>query len=476
MLKAASGVRFEEWFSDTDASLWLGERDPRLRSTIVSVWVLDRMPDDQEFEDKLAEAVEEIPRLRQKVVEDSLGIAPPRWQDDPDFDSRFHLRRLHLGGHGSLPELFALAEPIAMQAFYKDRPLWELYRVAGLEGGRAGIILKLHHAISDGVGLLKMTESMIEKERNPRSRQRRTPAEPKALRERTHSSRLLREALAKRISSERVGARRALHSAATLLGNLFSDPARTLRGARSMLESLARLLAPLREPLSPLMRERSPGRALRGFTLPLADLQAAARAAGGSVNDVFVTAVTGGLRRYHEHFGYAVDALQMMMPINMRGDDEKGKRAGNNFVPARFVVPVGTRDPQQRLATIQERVRAQRAEPALSHMDDVMNVLNRLPRPLMDQFMESMVTAIDFVTSNVPGPRRHSYSSGAKIEQMFPFGPPAGAAMNITLFSYAGNCHVGINSDRAAVREPDLLLECIQKGFVEALAIASDGS
>jgi diacylglycerol O-acyltransferase len=100
-----------------------------------------------------------------------------------------------------------------------------------------------------------------------------------------------------------------------------------------------------------------------------------------------------------------------------------------------------------------------------------MNVMNRLPRPLMDRFMEGMVTAMDFVTSNVPGPRRPTYTSGAKIEQMFPFGPPAGAAVNVTLFSYAGNCHIGINADRAAVSDPELLVECIRKGFTEMLAL-----
>ena len=112
----------------------------------------------------LAESVEAVPRLGQRVVRDPYEIAPPRWENDPHFDPRFHIRKLHLGGLASLRELLDLAEPIAMQAFDKDRPFWEFYLVDGLEGGRAGVIMKLHHAVSDGVGLVKMTGSMMEKE------------------------------------------------------------------------------------------------------------------------------------------------------------------------------------------------------------------------------------------------------------------------------------------------------------------------
>ena len=468
-------VHFDDWFSDTDTGLWVGERDPRLRSTVLSVWLLDRMPDEGDFEAMLVDAVVEIPRLRQKVVQDPYGIANPRWEIDPHFDPSFHLRKLHLGGEGSLRELFDLAEPIAMQAFDKDRPLWEFYLVDGLEGGRAGAIMKLHHAVSDGVGMVKMTGSMVEKERGAaaRGRQAKRLADlPKPARK--TAVEVVREALEQRLRADTEKTRRVLGGAATMLGDLVSKPAETAERARDMVSSIGKLLAPIDEPMSPVMRERGMALSLDAFTVPLEEIRQAAKMLGGTVNDVFVTAVSGGLRRYHEHFGKPVDELQMMMPINMRDDGDKGARAGNQFVPSRFLVPVGIEDPQERLLEIQRRVREQRDEPALPFMDDVMGVMNQLPGALMDRMMEGMVTAIDFVTSNVPGPRRPTYTSGAKIEHMFPFGPPAGAAVNITLFSYAGTCHVGVNADRAAVADPELLTECLQKGFAEALAVLDE--
>jgi WS/DGAT/MGAT family acyltransferase len=472
----ADRIRFEDFMSDSDASLWLGERDPRMRSTILSIWILDRMPDEDDFEEMLVESVEAIPRLRQRVVQDSYEIAPPRWELDPDFDPRFHLRRLHLGGEGTLRDLLDLAEPIAMQAFDKDRPLWELYLVEGLERGRAGVIMKLHHAVSDGVGLVQMTDSMVETERGARGATRRVRRHledlprPDPIRERQR----VRDAIEHRIDTGRSRAQRFFAGVGELLADFARAPTRTLGRAWEMLGSIGHLLEPAQEPMSPLMRKRSTSRSLSAFCVPFADLKRASRAAGASINDVFVAAVAGGLRAYHAHFDTPVDELRMMMPINLRGDDEKGSRAGNQFAPARLLVPVGIEEPRARIEAIRNRVLDQRDEAALPYVEDILSVLNRLPTSVMDQLMEGILTAVDFVTSNVPGPRDTTYTSGAKIEHMYPFGPPAGAAMNITLFSYGGHCHIGVNSDRAAVEDPELLLECLKKGFDEVVAIADE--
>jgi len=459
-------VEFDDFMSENDTALWVGERDPRLRSTIVSVWVLDRMPDEGDFEDMLAEAVEAIPRLRQRVVRDRYEIAPPRWEVDPNFDPNYHLRKLHLGGSGTLRDLLDVAEPIAMQAFDKDRPLWEFYLINGMESGRAGVIMKLHHAVSDGVGLVNMTSSMVEKKPGDAKERRRVRSLSDLPKPHSKTSNeLVTDAIEHRVEVGRNTARRIIGGAAGLLADLVRKPTETFERARNMVGSVQRLLEPIKEPKSTVMRERGMALSLNAFTVPLEDMKRTSRAMGGSINDVFVTAVAGGMRAYHEHLGKPVDELNMMMPINLRNADDKGKKAGNQFAPARLLVPIGIKDPQRCLEEIQARVHAQRDEAALAYVDDIMGVMNRLPDVMLDRMMEGMTTAVDFVTSNVPGPRRPTYTSGARIEQMFPFGPPAGAAVNITLFSYDGDCHIGINADRAAVHDPKLLTECIQKSF-----------
>jgi WS/DGAT/MGAT family acyltransferase len=219
------------------------------------------------------------------------------------------------------------------------------------------------------------------------------------------------------------------------------------------------------------MRERGMALRLSGFAVPVTDLKRAGEALGGTLNDAFVTAVAGGLRLYHEKRGAPVESLRMTMPINLREGD-KARRAGNQFAPARFEVPVGIADPRERLREIQERVRAQRGEKALPFLDDILGVVNALPRPASLALLGGMLKAIDFVTSNVPGPRFPVYLAGARIERMFPFGPPAGAAVNVTLYSYDGACQVGVNCDRAAVPDAELLTECLELGFAEVLHAA----
>jgi hypothetical protein len=131
--------------------MWRIERDPLLRSTILCVWTLDRAPDRVRLHATLEKTERLVPRLRQRVVSDPLGVSPPRWEPDPYFDVNYHVRTVRVPGAGTMRDFLDMAAPVAMQAFDKDRPLWELYCVEGLEGGRAGVLLKLHHAMSDGV-------------------------------------------------------------------------------------------------------------------------------------------------------------------------------------------------------------------------------------------------------------------------------------------------------------------------------------
>jgi WS/DGAT/MGAT family acyltransferase len=467
-------MEFEEWMSDADAALWHAERDPRLRSTIALVAELDCAPDPARFDDAIAYTLAKIPRLRQRVVQDALGLAPPRWEDDARFDLRFHVRRATLGGHGTLRALLDMAEPIAMQAFDKDRPLWELYLVDGLTGGRAGLILKLHHAVSDGMGLVRMTSALVERtrERDPRKAEAAQESGEFEPGERSEAERL-RDAARRRGEQQRTSAQRLGRALVSGAASFLRDPRSAIEDARETVESIARTLRPVDEPLSPILRERGMALRLSAFTVPLTDLKRAGEALGGTLNDAFVTAVCGGLRLYHEKHGAPVSALRMTMPINTR-EGEKENRAGNQFAPMRMIVPVGIEDPRERLREIQALVREQRAEKALPLVDDILGVINALPRAASLALLGAMLKAIDFVTSNVPGPRFPVYLAGAKIERMFPFGPPAGAALNVTLYSYDGVCQIGVNCDRAAVPDADVLSECLERGFDEVLAAARD--
>jgi WS/DGAT/MGAT family acyltransferase len=462
-------VEFDDWMSENDAVMWHIEREPLLRSTITTVWVLDREPDESRFDEMMTRATAAIPRLRQRVVADSRGIAPPRWETDPLFEPDYHVRRARVGGEGTLRDLLDAAEPIAMQAFDKDRPLWELHLLDGMQDGKVGVVMKLHHAISDGMGLVRMTAALIETEREPED----LPPMPDLpeVGERTTEAAHRRSAIRHQTEA---GFRRGV-AGATAVGKgawgLVRDPVGTGRGAVDTASSIARSLRPVSEPMSPIMGARSMAVGFHELAIPVDDLKAAATAAGGTLNDAYIAAMLGGLARYHRHHGAPVDELRMTMPINIRTRDDKGV-AGNVFAPARFTVPLSIDDPAERVAALHDLIQHERAEPAYPRTGQIATGVYALGPSVFTRLMSSMLKAIDLVTSNVPGPRFPVYTAGALVERSIPFGPLSGAGCNLTLYSYAGSADIGINVDRAAVPDGDVFTGFLAEGLAEVVDLA----
>ena len=231
-------------------------------------------------------------------------------------------------------------------------------------------------------------------------------------------------------------------------------PIGSAAGLGDLAGSIGRMLRPVTTPLSPIMRDRSLSIRFDTLAVPVDRLKAAAARAHGRLNDAFVAGVAGGLRRYHEAHGAPVPALRMSMPINVR-ERATAAVAGNQFVPARFEVPVGIVSPVERMAAIRELVGQQRGEPALRLLDEVAALLCRLPLAVSTALFGSMLRGIDFVTSNVPGPRFDLYVAGARIEGVVGYGPLTGAATNVTLFSVLDRAHLGITTDPAAVPDAE---------------------
>ncbi len=466
-------VVYDDWMSDSDAIIWHIERDPVLRSTITTVWILDCAPDPARFDDMLERALAAIPRLRQRVVADSVGVSTPRWEEDPDFDPDRHIHELRLDDDD---DLFERAAALAAVDFDRDHPLWELYLIGGLDDDKAAVIMKIHHAVADGVGMLHMTEELIEYSRDPELPT--VGSTQHAPSERPHGLRPfggMGEALGHRVQSDVEMAGRLGRAA---FGQAFHIARHPLSGAREMVDtatSVGRLVEPASSPLSPLFAPRSRETGFTAMSVPLEALKAAGRTTDATVNDLFVAAVLGGMGRYHRHHDVPVSELRMNMPINVRSEENETD-AGNRFVPARFRVPIDIDDPAERVAALHELLANTRAEPALPLLDEISASINRMGIAAATRILGGMLKAVDLTTSNVPGPWFPVFSSGAKIERMYPFGPLAGSAVNITLLSYDGSLEVGINADRAAVGDLDVLTHCVTEGFAEVVALGWTGS
>jgi WS/DGAT/MGAT family acyltransferase len=307
---------------------------------------------------------------------------------------------------------------------------------------------------------MKLTMSFLDTKPNPPRDTSPLPLPPEP--DRMSPLALWREALEHE-------SRRQAGIASRLGGQLAAaarDPLGTARATVEGARSTAHMLRPVTTPLSPIMDKRSLSVHFDTLTASLPRMKAAAKTADGRLNDAFVAALLGGLDRYHRRHGAPVEALRMTMPINIRSA-EQAMEAGNQFVPARFPVPLDIADPKERMRRLTQLVASERTEPALGMVAPIAGVLNRLPVSLTTRLFGGMLKGIDFVSSNVPGAPIPIYVAGARLAANFAFGPLSGAAMNVTLLSYIDELHMGVNTDRAAVPDPDVLLECLQDGIDE---------
>jgi diacylglycerol O-acyltransferase len=457
--------RFGRRMSHADALMWNIEKDPILRSTIVAVGLLDRVPDWPRLRRRIDLATLLIPRMRQRVASPPVRISTPAWVRDAHFDLDFHLRRVALPAPATRRELLDYVGPIAASPFDRARPLWELTLVEGLEGERAALVLKVHHSVTDGVGGMELLTSLVDTERDAPD-PAAAPAPPP---DHADPWTLLREALtASAADAVRLAARApavAARTAAAALRNPFG----TVASTADLVRSVARAVAPAAAPLSPLMQSRGLCRRLDALDVPLDDMKRAAKATEGTINDVFVAAVVGGLHRYHARHGDRAPWLRMTMPINLRGVADR--RVGNNFAPARFPVPAFVENPAERVAAIRALVQEWRQEPALALTEQLAGVLNRLPTALTTALFGGMLKCVDFTTTNVPGAPVPVYVAGAAVERFFAFAPPAGSALNVALVSHVDQCCIGVVIDTAAVPDPDALVDDLRAGLAELVAL-----
>lgn len=461
---AATPVAFEDRMSDSDALMWSIEKDPMLRSTITTAVVLDGPVDRDRLHRTFERASRIIPRLRQRVRSNPLSLAPPRWETDPNFDLRYHLRSAGVPGAGSMADLLTMAAPIAMQGFDRARPLWEATVVDGLAAGRSAIVLKFHHSITDGVGGVTLMLELFDLE--PDAAERPMPALPRA--HVMNQTERFVDAFQHESRRQMGMARRATAGGLDSLRGAVYDPTGSMVASSELLSSAARLLRPVSTPLSPIMTGRSLSNHFDVLTMPLDLAKKVGNSIGGTLNDTFVGGVARGLHLYHRHHGHDPATLRMGMPINMR-DINSAATAGNAFVPARLEVPIAHDEPDELLRQIRVRCVAARDEPANSLVEPMSNLLNRLPTTVVTQLFGTMMKGLDFQASNVPGSPFPLFLLGTPVQAIFPFGPLAGAAVNVTLLSYQNELNIGVNLDPAAVSDVDLFMECLRGAYDDLL-------
>jgi HAD superfamily hydrolase (TIGR01490 family) len=452
-----------------ETAMWRAESaDPRLRVTVSLLELLDPVPDWDRLLAAHEWASRMVPRMRQRVLEPALALGTPTWVTDGDFDLSRHVHQVELPSPGTLRQLLDIVQDFAAAPLDRDRPLWQALLVEGLADGRAGYVAKSHHSVTDGLGAVQLIMRLHSRtpEHDPDRPEPPVPVAGGGSRTGLFAGQVADAVRATPMAAVRQGTR--------ALGNLTRPWDVASRAAGQALSAVRFTGQNAAAPTgSPLLAQRGGDWRFDVVDVPLADLKAGAKAAGGSLNDGLLAAVIGGFRRYHEQHDAPVDRLAVGFPISLRAQDDP--QGGNRFTGAKFAAPMAETDPAARIAAVRQFVleaRAASATTADAVPAALASAVGWLPAPVVSAISGRLTSTNDVQVSSIPGVPFPVYIAGSQITHMYPFGPLPGCAAMITLISYNGNCCIGINTDTLAVTDPGMLAEDLRAGLAEVVELA----
>jgi diacylglycerol O-acyltransferase / wax synthase len=412
-----------------------------------------------------------VPRYRQKLAFVPFGQGRPRWVDDPHLNLRYHIRRTSLPRPGTEAQLRSLAGRVFSQPLDRDKPLWEMWLVEGVEDGpdgpRFAMLSKTHHALVDGISGVDIVSVLFDAtpdppeppERPPRWMPRPEPSQ----------AQLLGEALLERATVPAEAARS--------LRALFRAPRNVVRGAGESLVGVGAMAwAGLRPPpRSPYNTAIGPHRRYAWVRASLDDIKSIKNSLGGTVNDVVLASVAGALGRHMTRRGAKLpQSLRALVPVSVRSDDERGA-LGNRVAAMMAPLPVGEKDPRQRLAVIAAAMQGIKRSGQAVGAQVLTELSGFAPPTLMAQGSRLVSTErfFNLVVTNVPGPQFPLYLMGRELREINPMVPLAkGQALGIAIMSYNGRMNFGLLGDWDAMGDLDALAADLEASLEELASVA----
>ena len=428
----------------------------------------------------LERRLDKIRLARRRVQFPPLGAGGPVWVDDPDFDLSYHVRHAALPSPGDAGQLGQYVSRLIARPLDRNRPLWELYVIEGLEGGRVAVFHKMHLAMAgEGGGdpFGTMLDDTPEPPDSDSMNQRWEPLQqPNALN------------LAVDATRDRVGrALRLGRGVRSVSQRLVSDPATVVSAAVAAAGSAANVVVRLAQqaPSSPLNVTLTPHRRFAMTALELEDLREIRRAVGCSINDVVVALVADAVGRLLRWRGYDTKDLDLrvMVPLKVHPEEDAldlspARPAGEGVVGVLAPLPVMQMDPVARLYRIMgEMSQVKEARQAMA-AETLVRLAGYAP-PNLHALAARVAWAeqrYNVALSNAPGPQSPRYLAGRRLEESYPFIPLSGtAALSVAVSSYAGGMGVGLLGDRDAMADLDLLGEFITEALAD-LVVASQAT
>jgi WS/DGAT/MGAT family acyltransferase len=410
-----------------------------------------------------------VPRYRQKVRWVPGGVGNPVWIDDTDFDISYHVRRSALPRPGTQDQLKEFVARVQSRPLDRSRPLWEIYLVEGLADRRIAIMTKTHHAMVDGISAIDMGQVILDP--TP-ERVATRPDDWQPQREPSGAalvSAVLGDWLRKpsevveSVRAEASSVRAVATRAAGVAGGLLSYAVTTARAA----------------PETPWNVPIGQQRRFAMARTDLDDYKRIRKTHGGTVNDVVLATVAGALRTWLQTRGDNVPTgmtLRAMVPVSVRAEADAG--ALGNRVSTFFVdLPVGESNPVIRLSQVTYSMTGLK-ESGQSIGAEALIGLGGFAPPTLIALGARAAAALskrlfNVIVTNVPGPQIPLYAAGARMLEMYPVVPlVTNQALTIGLASYNGGVFYGINADRDAIPDVDVLGTCIEESLAELLETA----
>jgi diacylglycerol O-acyltransferase len=457
-----------EWMSAIDSSFLHVENDTTpMHIGGVSIFEGPPPPIDA-VRAMVAGKLDLVPRYRQKVRFVPLAAGPPVWVDDPHFSLDYHIRHTAIPAPGGEEQLRQMAARVFSQHLDRNKPLWELWAVEGLQGGRWAFLSKVHHCMVDGVAATDLMSVMFSDTSTGSGSERErwsAPPEPSSV-----------EILARTIMrwaspAGQAEAVRAALSAPRETLRTFAEVARAAAAASSSMRPVA---------ASSLTGAIGPHRRWSWADVRLTDVKTVRSSLGGTVNDVVLTLITNGFRELLESRGEEIaedQVVRTMVPVSVRRRGERG--VYNNRVSAVFAgLPVGVADPAQRLETIRAEMDGlKQSKQAVA--GDVLTSLSGFAPPLLLALGSRLVTRsprlnMHTATTNVPGPQQPVQTLGRRMLESYPFVPVVGSIrIVVAIFSYDGGLYFGVTGDYDGAPDIDVLTTGIERGMDELLSLAA---
>ena len=410
----------------------------------------------------------QVPRFRQKLAYPPAQTGRPFWIDDPSFNLSYHVRHSALPAPGSEEQLRRMAARIFSQQLDRTKPLWELWLVQGLTRKRFALLTKTHHALVDGVSGVDIATVLFDLQPVPKPDGGDDGWAPGP---EPSTATMVARGVEDLMTMPLRAARRAEHA--------IESPRPALSRVSEALEGVGELGWAFANPAPkvPLNVEIGSHRRFEWIRGDLAQYKRIKDALGGTVNDVVLAVVAGGLRRWLDRRGIATEGLELraQIPVSIRADDEQGQ-LGNRIAAMRAPIPVYVEDPVARLQTVSAAMDGIKQSKQALGAEMISRFNDFAPPTLLAQAarINFSTRLFNLVVTNVPGPQVPLYVLGRELEDCFPVGfLPPNQALFIAIMSYNGGINFGLLADYDSMKDIGVLVEGIEESLAELLEAAS---